>query len=86
MNHRDPTLPTRAVVRKLLNKYDKVEPFDNDDLHWMVNVLHVLNDDPEYQKHQDELEESGVDVVTAPHEEKPSINIAPQEDSEKPEA
>lgn len=63
MNVTDPTLPTRATVRKLLNKYDLVEPFDNDDLHWMVNVLHVLNDDPEYQKAQDELEKAGQPVV-----------------------
>jgi len=69
MKPHDPTLPTRKVLQELLRKYDAVEPYTSDDLHWMVNVLHALNDDPDYQKAQAELESSGVEVVEAPHEE-----------------
>lgn len=63
MNVQDPTLPTRKVVEELIRKYDKVEPFDNDDHHWMVNVLHALNDDPEYQAYQDKLDQSDQPVI-----------------------
>ena len=83
MNPRDPTLPPRKVLQELIRKYDAVQPFDNDDHHWMVNVLHVLNDDPDYQRHQDELDDGDKDAVASPHE---SINIAPKEsDSETPD-
>ena len=40
MKPHDPTLPTRKVLQELLRKYDAVEPYTSDDLHWMVNVLH----------------------------------------------
>jgi hypothetical protein len=78
MNPRDPALPTRKVLRELLRKYDAVQPFDNDDLHWMVNVLHVLSDDPDYNAHQDALEDGDKDAVAAPAE--ASVNIAPSAD------
>jgi hypothetical protein len=73
-------LPTRKVLNEILRKYDNPqrEPFTAEELHWMVNVLHALNDEPEYQKAQDALEAEGYQpVVEAPHEDKPSINIAP---------
>jgi len=65
MNVTQVTLPSRKVVQELIRKYDAVEPFSNDDLHWMVNVLHALNEDPEYQKHQDEIEDSQEVVMEA---------------------
>jgi hypothetical protein len=65
MNVTQVTLPSRKVVQELIRKYDAVEPFNNDDLHWMVNVLHALNEDAEYQKHQDEIEDSQEVVMEA---------------------
>ena len=93
MNPTSAYLPTRKVLEEILRKYDNPqrEPFTAEELHWMVNVLHALNDDPEYQKAQDELEAQGFQVVEAPHTEadartdKPSINIAPPDsDSDSP--
>ena len=74
---REPYLPTKATLAALIRKYDVGDDYTRDDIRWMVNVLHALNDDPEYQRHQDELDEpDAVDVVEAP-----SINIAPKEES-----
>jgi hypothetical protein len=66
-------LPSRAVVAELIRKYDANEEYSRDDIRWMVNVLHALNDDPAYQKSQ---EENSVEVVS---EVKPSVNIAPSD-------
>ena len=72
-------LPTRKVLEEILRKYDNPqrEPFTDEELHWMVNVLHALNDEPEYQKAQDELEAADfTEVVASPHGYQEPVNIA----------